>query len=147
MNIGHVHLRVADLDRSLAFYRDTLGLELQGRIDDMIAFLAVGDHQHLAISTFDSAGGEAPARGTTGLHHVAFVYPDRATLAAAARTVADAITHGADHGANEAVYLSDPDGNGVELYWERPRAEWPRTPDGKLAMINLPLDVEALLSA
>jgi catechol 2,3-dioxygenase len=148
MKIGHVHLKVADLDRSLAFYRDALGFTVQGRIGDQAAFLA-GDgeyHHHIGLNTFESAGGEPPAPGTTGLYHVAIVYPDRAALAAAARKVRNQISHGSDHGANEAVYLRDPDGNGIELYWDRPRHEWPRTPDGSLALVNLPLDVEALLS-
>jgi catechol 2,3-dioxygenase len=147
MNIGHVHLKVADLDRSLAFYRDALGFTVQGRIGDEVAFLS-GDgeyHHHIGLNTFESAGGGPPAPGTTGLYHVAIVYPDRAALAAAARKVRDEISHGSDHGANEAVYLRDPDGNGIELYWDRPRHEWPRTPDGSFALVNLPLDVEALL--
>jgi catechol 2,3-dioxygenase len=149
MRIGHVHLKVADLERSLAFYRDLLGFTVQGRIGDQAAFLS-GDgdyHHHIALNTFESAGGAPPAPGTTGLYHLAIVYPDRAALAGAAAKVAHLISHGSDHGANEAVYLADPDGNGVELYWDRPLQEWPRTPDGALALVNLPLDVEALLSS
>jgi catechol 2,3-dioxygenase len=148
MRIGHVHLKVADLDRSLAFYRDALGFHVQGRIGDQAAFLSAdGDyHHHIGLNTFESAGGEAPAPGTTGLYHVALVYPTRADLAEAARALRDRISHGSDHGVSEAVYLSDPDGNGIELYWDRPTAEWPRTPDGDLALVNLPLDVGALLS-
>jgi catechol 2,3-dioxygenase len=149
MRIGHVHLKVADLDRSLAFYRDALGFQLQGRIGDQLAFLS-GDgdyHHHIGLNTFESADGEAPAPGTTGLYHVAIVYPTREALARAADRVREHITHGSDHGACEAVYLSDPDGNGIELYWDRPAGEWPRTPDGSLALVNFPLDVDALLSA
>jgi len=148
MRIGHVHLKVADLDRSLAFYRDALGFQLQGRIGDQAAFLSAdGDyHHHIGLNSFESAGGEPPAPGTTGLYHVAIVYPTRKALAEAAHTLRDRITHGSDHGVSEAVYLSDPDGNGIELYWDRPTDEWPRTPDGGLALVNLPLDVEALLS-
>jgi catechol 2,3-dioxygenase len=149
MRIGHVHLKVADLDRSLAFYRDALGFQVQGRIGDQLAFLS-GDgdyHHHIGLNTFESADGEAPAPGTTGLYHVAIVYPTREALARAADRVREHITHGSDHGACEAVYLSDPDGNGIELYWDRPAGEWPRTPDGGLALVNFPLDVDALLSA
>jgi catechol 2,3-dioxygenase len=148
MQIGHVHLKVADLDRSLAFYRDALGFQLQGRIGDQAAFLSADGayHHHIGLNTFESAGGEAPAPGTTGLYHVAIVYPTRTDLANAARTLRERISHGSDHGVSEAVYLSDPDGNGIELYWDRPADEWPRTPDGGLALVNLPLDVDALLS-
>jgi catechol 2,3-dioxygenase len=148
MKIGHVHLKVADLDRSLAFYRDALGFEVRGRIGDQAAFLSADDyHHHIGLNTFESAGGSPPPPGTTGLYHVAIVYPTRGALADAARRVRDLIDHGSDHGVNEAIYLSDPDGNGVELYWDRPQEEWPRTPDGGLALVNLPLDVDALLSA
>ena len=149
MRIGHVHLKVADLDRSLAFYRDALGFRVQGRIGDQLAFLS-GDgdyHHHIGLNTFESADGDAPAPGTTGLYHVAIVYPSREALAQAADKVREHITHGSDHGACEAVYLSDPDGNGIELYWDRPAGDWPRTPDGSLALVNFPLDVDALLSA
>jgi catechol 2,3-dioxygenase len=148
MRIGHVHLKVADLDRSLAFYRDALGFHVQGRIGDQAAFLSADGeyHHHIGLNTFESAGGPQPAPGTTGLYHVALVYPTRKDLAGAARTVRELISHGSDHGVSEAVYLSDPDGNGIELYWDRPTHEWPRTPDGDLALVNLPLDVEALLS-
>src|SRR5262249_47275966 len=138
-----------DLDRALAFYRDLLGFTVQGRLGDQAAFLS-GDgdyHHHIGLHTFESAGGEPPAPGTTGLYHLAIVYPDRARFASAASKVAGLISHGSDHGANEAVSLTDPDGNGVELYWDRPPEEWPRTPEGALALVNLPLDVEALLSS
>jgi catechol 2,3-dioxygenase len=148
MKIGHVHLKVADLDRAIAFYRDGLGFELQGRIDDMVAFLSGGDgyHHHLGLNTLDSAGGQ-PAPHTTGLYHVAILFESRAELAETARRVKERITHGSDHGASESLYLADPDGNGIELYWDRPAHEWPRTADGRLALVNLPLDVDALLSA
>jgi catechol 2,3-dioxygenase len=148
--IGHVHLKIAGLERALAFYRDALGFKLQGRIGDQAAFLSANDyHHHIGLNTFESEGGERPAPGTTGLYHVAVRYPDRAALVNAVRRVQDhgyAIDHGSDHGANEAVYLDDPDGNGIELYWDRPVEEWPRTPAGDLALVNLPLDVDALLS-
>jgi catechol 2,3-dioxygenase len=149
MKIGHVHLKVADLDRAIAFYRDDLGFTVQGRIEDLIAFLSGdgGYHHHIALNTLDSAGGEPPAAGTTGLYHVAILFPTRAALAQTALRVKDRISHGSDHGATESVYLSDPDGNGIELYWDRPAHEWPRTAEGKLALVNLPLDVDALLSA
>jgi len=149
MRIGHVHLKVADLDRSLAFYRDALGFHVQGRIGDEAAFLSADGeyHHHLGLNTFGSAGGTQPAPGTTGLYHVAIVYPTREDLARAADRVSERISHGSDHGVSEAVYLSDPDGNGIELYWDRPADEWPRTPDGDLALVNFPLDVDALLSA
>jgi len=149
MRIGHVHLKVADLDRSLAFYRDALGFHVQGRIGDQAAFLSADGayHHHIGLNTFDSAGGAAPAPGTTGLYHLALVYPTREELARAASTVREHISHGSDHGVSEAVYLSDPDGNGIELYWDRPTEEWPRTPQGGLALVNFPLDVDALLSA
>jgi catechol 2,3-dioxygenase len=139
--IGHVHLHVADLDRALRFYRDVLGFSLTGRLGDDLGFLAAGDyHHHVGLNTFT---------GGAGLYHAAIRYPTRAALAQALRRVLDSgheISHGSDHGANEAVYLTDPDGNGLELYWDRPRAEWPRTPAGAMALVNLPLDPEALLS-
>ena len=149
MRIGHVHLKVADLDRALAFYRDALGFHVQGRIGDQAAFLSADGsyHHHLGLNTLESAGGPPPASGTTGLYHVAIVYPTREDLARAAQPLRERISHGSDHGVSEAVSLSDPDGNGIELYWDRPAGEWPRTPDGSLALVNLPLDVDALLSA
>lgn len=131
MRIGHVHLKVADLDRAIAFYRDVLGFELtaDGREAGLdAAFLAAGDyHHHVGLNTFDSAGGEPPPSGHTGLYHVAFVYPDREALAAAVERVLahdHPIDHGTDHGATVSVYLSDPDENGIELYYDRPRHEW-----------------------
>jgi catechol 2,3-dioxygenase len=131
MRIGHVHLKVADLDRAIAFYRDVLGLRVtaDGREAGFdAAFLAAGDyHHHIGLNTFDSAGGEPPPPGHTGLYHVAFLYPDREALAGAVRRVIEhgyPIDHGTDHGATISVYLSDPDGNGIELYYDRPRQAW-----------------------
>ena len=139
--IGHVHLTVADLDRSLRFYRDVLGFGVTGRLGDDVGFLAAGTyHHHIGLNTFDKG---------PGLYHAAIRYPDRASLAGAVRRVHErghAISHGSDHGASESVYLSDPDGNGLELYRDRPFHEWPRTATGELALDTLPLDVDALLS-
>jgi catechol 2,3-dioxygenase len=148
--IGHVHLRVADLDRAIAFYSGVLGFELQQRYGTQAAFLGAGGyHHHIGLNTWDSAGGTAPPPGHTGLYHTAFLFPDRASLGAAIKRVLAAgfpLTGAADHGVSEAVYLDDPDGNGVELYRDRPKAEWPRTADGKLAMSNKRLDVDALIA-
>jgi catechol 2,3-dioxygenase len=148
VRIGHVHLKVSDLERSLAFYCNVLGFELTGRLDNEAAFLSAGGyHHHIALNTWQSRGGGKPAPGTTGLHHLAILYPDRATLAAAYRRVVAygiAITGASDHGGSEAVYFDDPDGNGIELTWDRLRAQWPRTPDGKLMLISRPLDLEDL---
>ena len=147
--IGHVHLRVADLDRAIAFYSGVLGFELQQTFGTRAAFLSAGGyHHHIGLNTWDSLGGTSPPRGHTGLFHTAFLYPDRAQLADALRRVIDAgiaIEGAADHGVSEAVYISDPDGNGVELYRDRAPADWPRDADGSLAMVNDPLDLEALL--
>jgi len=150
VSIGHVHLRVADLDRAIAFYRDVIGLDLMQRWGDSAAFLgADGYHHHVALNTWASKGGTPPPRGHTGLFHVAFLYPDRAALG---RAVAHVLEHGveiyghADHGVSEAVYFDDPDGNGIELYRDRPRAEWPRDDAGGHAMVNDPLDVAALVA-
>lgn len=150
VSIGHVHLKVADIDRALAFYRDVLGFEVMQRVGDEAAFLSAGGyHHHLGINTWDSRGGSPPPRNTTGLYHAAILYPDRRTLADALRRVLDAgipITGATDHGVSEAIYLRDPDGNGVELYRDRPPEEWPRPPDGTgVAMHNAPFDLEALL--
>jgi catechol 2,3-dioxygenase len=138
--IGHVHLNVADLERAVSFYRDVLGFALRGQIPGQVGFLAAGDyHHHIGLNTMTGAGG---------LYHAAIRYPSRAALAQALRRVLESghdVSHGSDHGASEAVYLNDPDGNGLELYWDRPRAEWPRTPDGTFALVNLPLDLESLL--
>ncbi len=150
VRIGHVHLKVADLDRALAFWHGVLGFEIVQRYGAQAAFVSAGGyHHHIGLNTWESRGGSAPAPGTTGLYHVAILYPDRATLAdALARLVAAGVPldGAADHGVSEALYLRDPDGNGVELYRDRPAAEWPRTPDGTLAMVSDPLDLTALLA-
>jgi len=148
VRIGHVHLKVSDLERSLAFYVNVFGFELTGRLDNEAAFLSAGGyHHHIALNTWQSGGGARLAPGMTGLHHLAILYPDRSTFAAAYRR---AVAHGAvltgasDHGGSEAIYLDDPDGNGIELTWDRPREQWPRTPDGALMFVSLPLDLEDL---
>src|SRR5689334_1258921 len=150
VDIGHVHLKVADIDRSLGFYRDVLGFDVMQRYGDQAAFISAGGyHHHIGLNTWESRGGSAPPPGTTGLYHAAIRYPDRRALAVALRRVVDAgvpLTGASDHGVSEAIYLRDPDGNGVELYRDRPREEWPRTPDGELTMFTLPLDVRALLA-
>lgn len=150
VGIGHVHLKVADLDRSLGFYRDVLGFEVTQRYGSQAVFLSAGGyHHHIGLNTWESAGGQAPPPGSTGLYHVAILYPSRAELADALRRLVEAdveIDGAADHGVSEAVYLRDPDGNGVELYRDRPEAEWPRTPDGSLAMVTKPLNLRALLA-
>jgi len=148
--VGHVHLKVSDLDRAVAFYGDVLGFELITRIGDQAAFLSAGGyHHHVGLNTWQSAGGQQPAPGTTGLFHSAFLYPTRAALARAVQHVIDSgtrLTGASDHGASEAVYLDDPDGNGIELYRDRPRDEWPRTSDGELVLFTEPLDLTGLLS-
>lgn len=148
--IGHVHLKVADLDRALAFWRDVIGLEVQQRMGTQAAFLSAGGyHHHIALNTWDSAGGAWPPPGTTGLYHVALLYPDRPALAVALRRLMQAgvaLEGASDHGVSEALYLRDPDGNGVELYRDRPEADWPRDAAGKLAMITRRLDLAALLA-
>jgi catechol 2,3-dioxygenase len=151
VDIGHVHLKVSDLDRAVAFYRDVLGFELTQRFGDQAAFLSAGGyHHHLGLNTWESRGGSPPPPGTTGLYHVAIRYPDRATLGDALRRVLEAgisITGATDHGVSEAIYLRDPDENGIELYRDRPREEWPRSEDGDgLAMFNAPLNLQALLA-
>jgi len=147
--IGHVHLKVADLERALAFYCGVLGFELTQRMGRSAAFVSAGGyHHHIGLNTWESEGGPAPAAGTTGLYHLAIVYPTRALLADALRRVVKAgipIEGASDHGVSEAIYLRDPDGNGVELYWDRPREQWPRGPEGGVEMYTHPLDVEALL--
>lgn len=149
--IGHVHLKVADLERALGFYRDVLGFELTQRFGASAAFLSAGGyHHHLGLNTWESAGGQPPAVGTTGLFHLAILYPTRAELGAALRRLQAAgipLEGASDHGVSEALYLRDPDDNGVELYWDRPQEEWPRTPDGGLAMFTRPLDLDLLLAA
>jgi catechol 2,3-dioxygenase len=149
VTIGHVHLKVADLDRSLAFYRDVLGFQETTRIPDAVFLSAGGYHHHLGLNTWHSRGGSPPPRSATGLYHVAILYPSRALLADALRrlTVAGIRLDGAsDHGVSEALYLHDPDGNGIELYRDRPREEWPRTADGAMTMYSRPLDLDALLA-
>lgn len=149
-HIGHVHLKVSELDRAVAFYRDVLGFELQQRLGDQAAFLSAGGyHHHIGLNTWESRGGSPPPPGTTGLYHFAVRYPTRKALAQAVRRVLDAglRLEASDHGVSEAVYLRDPDGNGIELYWDRPSEEWPREPDGKsVAMVIEALDVEGLLA-
>jgi catechol 2,3-dioxygenase len=149
-DIGHVHLKVANLERALGFYRDVLGFELMQRMGDQAAFLSAGGyHHHIGLNTWESRGGSPPPPGTTGLYHAAVRFPTRAALARALRRVVDAgirIDGASDHGVSEAIYLRDPDGNGVELYWDRPKDAWPRRPDGGVAMFTAPLDVQALLA-
>ena len=148
VDIGHVHLKVADLERALRFYRDVLGFEVT-QFYPGAAFLAAGGyHHHIGLNTWESRGGSPPAPGTTGLYHVAIRYPTRATLADALRRLGAAdipLDGAADHGVSEALYLRDPDGNGVELYRDRPADEWPRTADGALAMVTRPLNLDLLL--
>lgn len=147
--IGHVHLKVADLDRALAFYQGVLGFELMQRYGGQAAFISAGGyHHHIGLNTWHSKGGKPPAPGTTGLFHTAILYPTRAALADALHRVLEAgiaLDGASDHGVSEALYLRDPDENGVELYRDRPEAEWPRHADGTLAMFTHRLDVEALL--
>jgi catechol 2,3-dioxygenase len=149
VDIGHVHLKVSDLDRGIAFYRDVLGFELMQQLGDEAAFLSAGGyHHHIALNTWESKGGSPPPAGTTGLYHVAIRYPDRKTLAQAVHSVLDAdirLSGASDHGVSEAVYLRDPDDNGVELYRDRPREEWPRE-GGRLNIYSAPLDLQALLA-
>lgn len=146
--IGHVHLKVADLDRSIAFYSGVLGFDVMQRLGRGAAFLAAGGyHHHLGLNTWESAGATPPPPGHTGLYHTAFLYPTRRDLADAVRRVIAAgipITGKADHGVSEAVYLTDPDGNGVELYCDRDASDWPTDAEGRLSMTNAPLDVAAL---
>lgn len=148
--IGHVHLKVADLARSVAFYQAALGLEVQQYFGTEAAFLSFdGYHHHLGLNTWHSARGPRPAPNATGLYHTAFLYPDRAALGRALRRAIDAgvrLEGAADHGVSEAVYFSDPDGNGIELYWDRAPQDWPRDKAGQLAMGNASLDLAALLA-
>jgi len=150
VRIGHVHLKVANLERALVFYRDVLGFELTQRYGDEAAFLSAGGyHHHIGLNTWESAGGKPPPSGSTGLYHLAIAYPTRAELADALRRLMRAgipLDGASDHGVSEALYLRDPDGNGVELYWDRPREHWPRTPTGDLAMRTEPLNLDDLLS-
>lgn len=148
--IGHVHLKVADLDRAIGFYAGVLGFEVQQKFGTRAAFLSAGGyHHHLGLNTWESLGGTPAPKGHTGLYHTAFLYPDRAQLADALRRVVAAgivIEGAADHGVSEAIYVSDPDGNGVELYRDRPESQWPRDAVGNLAMVNDPIDLKELLS-
>jgi catechol 2,3-dioxygenase len=148
--IGHVHLKVADLDRALAFYHGVLGFEITQRMGRSAAFLSAGGyHHHIALNTWESRGGTPPPAGTTGLYHFAIRYPDRSALADALRRLLAAgvtLEGASDHGVSEALYLRDPDDNGVELYWDRPEREWPRAADGTLAMYTRPLDLDGLLA-
>jgi catechol 2,3-dioxygenase len=148
--IGHVHLKVADLARSVAFYQAALGLEVQQYFGTEAAFLSFdGYHHHLGLNTWHSARGPRPAPNATGLYHTAFLYPDRAALGRVLRRAIDAgvrLDGAADHGVSEAVYFSDPDGNGIELYWDRAPQDWPRDKAGQLAMGNASLDLAALLA-
>ncbi len=148
--IGHVHLKVANLERALAFYAGVLGLTITQRIQDSAAFLAAGDyHHHIALNTWESLGGAPPPPGTTGLYHTAIVYPSRPALADALRRVLAAnipLQGATDHGVSESIYLADPDQNGVELYCDKPKEKWPRTPDGQLAMYTRHLNLHELLA-
>jgi len=147
--IGHVHLKVADLERAIAFYRGVLGFEITQRYGRQAAFLSAGGyHHHIGLNTWESAGGSPPPAGTTGLYHVAILYPTRAALADALRRLIDAgiqLDGASDHGVSEAIYLRDPDGNGVELYWDRPQEHWPRTAEGGINMFTRPLELRTLL--
>ena len=151
VRIGHVHLKVADLERAIGFYRDVLGFEVTQRYGSQAAFLSAGGyHHHIGLNTWESLGGSPPPPGTTGLYHVAIRYPDRRTLSDALRRLREAgipLDGASDHGVSEALYLRDPDENGLELYWDRPEAEWPRTEDGKIEMYSRPLDLQALMQS
>lgn len=149
VRIGHVHLKVSDLERAIAFYRNVLGFELTQRYGKEAAFLGAGGyHHHIGLNTWESKSGEPPHSRSTGLYHVAILYPTRAELAKALRRLMEnkiPLEGASDHGVSEAIYLRDPDGNGIELYWDKPREKWPRTAEGGLAMITIPLNVQALL--
>jgi catechol 2,3-dioxygenase len=151
IRVGHVHLKVADLARATSFYRDVLGFAVTQRYGDQAVFLSSGGyHHHVGLNTWQSRGGRPPAPGTTGLFHVAFLYPSPAALATAVRRVLAAgvaLEGASDHGVSFAVYLRDPDGNGVELYWDRPESAWPRTAGGDLAMDTSAFDLTAFLAA
>ena len=149
VRIGHVHLKVADLERALNFYCGVLGFELTQRIPGAAFISAGGYHHHIGLNTWESRGGSVPPAGTTGLYHIAILYPTRALLADALQRLLDAgisLDGASDHGVSEALYLRDPDENGVELYWDRPQEEWPRTPQGDIAMVTKRLDLEDLLN-
>jgi catechol 2,3-dioxygenase len=150
VSIGHIHLKVADLERAISFYSDALGFELTERYGRQAAFLSAGGyHHHIGLNTWESQGGQPPPAGSTGLFHAAILYPTRADLADALRrllALGIRLDGASDHGVSEALYLRDPDGNGLELYWDRPRDQWPRNPDGTLAMFTRSLDLEGLLA-
>ena len=150
VDIGHVHLKVSDIDRALDLYVGVLGFELVQRYGPQAAFISAGGyHHHIGLNTWESKGAGPPPPNSTGLYHSAIRFPDRRTLGQALQRVLDAgipLTGASDHGVSEAIYLNDPDGNGVELYWDRPREEWPRTPAGELEMVSEPLDVDGLLT-
>jgi catechol 2,3-dioxygenase len=150
VDIGHVHLKVADIERALGFYRDVLGFDVMLQIGDQAAFLSAGGyHHHIGLNTWESKGGSPPPPGTTGLYHVAIRYPTRRTLADALRRLRDGgipLSGATDHGVSEALYLQDPDANGIELYRDRPKDEWPRRADGSFTMISAPLDLRGLLA-
>jgi catechol 2,3-dioxygenase len=151
VKMGHVHLRVSDLERALKFYSGVLGFEVTQRMGNSAAFLSAGGyHHHIGLNTWESRGGAAPSAGTTGLYHLALVYPTRAALGDALQRLMHAgvpLDGAADHGVSEALYLRDPDGNGVELYWDRPQEQWPRDAEGGLAMFTRTLDLQRLLDA
>jgi catechol 2,3-dioxygenase len=149
VDVGHVHLKVSDIDRSLAFYEGVLGFDVMLRHGDEAAFISAGGyHHHIGLNTWESKGAGPPPANTTGLFHTAIRFPDRKSLAEAVKRVVDAgipLTGASDHGVSEAIYLRDPDDNGVELYRDRPPNEWPRNADGEMTMYTRPLDVAALL--
>jgi catechol 2,3-dioxygenase len=149
VDIGHVHLKVSDIERALGFYRDVLGFEVQHKWDSAAFISAGGYHHHIGLNTWESKGGSPPPRGTTGLYHVAIRYPNRKALATALKQVVDAgiqLDGASDHGVSIALYLRDPDDNGIELYYDRPREEWPRDENGDFTMFNAPVDLRALLA-
>ena len=149
VRIGHVHLKVSNLDRALRFWRDALGFEVQQQRPQAAFLSAGGYHHHIGLNSWESAGGQPPPPGTTGLYHVAILYPTRADLADALKRL---VAHGvqldgaADHGVSEALYLHDPDMNGIELYWDKPESEWPRNPDGSIAMVTQRIDLNDLIN-
>ena len=151
VDIGHVHLKVSDLDRALDFYVGVLGFDVMARMGDQAAFISAGGyHHHIGLNTWESRGGSPPPSGTTGLYHVAIRYPSRVALAGALRRLVQAgvpLSGASDHGVSEALYLNDPDGNGVELYRDRPKDEWPRDENGDFTMFTRPLDLQGLLAA
>jgi len=148
--LGHVHLKVANLERAVTFYRDAFGFEEQQRMGRHAAFLSAGGyHHHIGLNTWESVGGSPPPPGATGLYHLAILYPDRRELARALKRLIDhgvSIDGYSDHGVSEAIYLRDPDGNGIEIYWDRDTADWPREPDGTLRMMSDPFDLQDLLA-